>query len=117
MTTRRTPCHSYSNLVLDKADAVGIFVWIISLDLSKAFDRVHWHALWTALVDEGIPAYLVWILQCVYFGQCGEVVGDMGQSSKFNITGGVRQGRVLSPRMFCSVLQWESENGGPKSEM
>ena len=25
---------------------------------------------------------------------------------KFNITGGVRQGCVLSPRLFCSVLQW-----------
>ena len=95
-----------ANLVLDKADAVGLPVWIISLDLSKAFDRVHWPALWTAIVYEGIPVHLVWILQCVYFGQCGEVVGDMGQSSKFNITGGVRQGCVLSPRLFCSVLQW-----------
>ena len=95
-----------ANLVLDKADAVGIPVWIISLDLSKAFDRVHWPALWTALVDEGIPVHLVWILQCVYFGQCGEVVGEMGQSRKFNITGGVRQGCVLSPRLFCAVLQW-----------
>ena len=47
-----------ANLVLDKADAVGIPVWIISLDLSKAFDRVHWPALWTALVDEGIPVHL-----------------------------------------------------------
>ena len=54
-----------ANLVLDKADAVGIAVWIISLDLSKAFDRVHWPALWTALVDEGIRVHLVWILQCV----------------------------------------------------
>ena len=30
----------------------------------------------------------------------------MGQSSKFNITGGVRQGCVLSPHLFSSVLQW-----------
>ena len=95
-----------ANLMLDKSDAVGIPVWIISLDLSKAFNRVHWPALWRALVDEGIPVHLVWILQCVYFGQCGEVVGEMGQSRKFNITGGVRQGCVLSPRLFCAVLQW-----------
>ena len=33
-------------------------MWIISLDLSKAFDRVHWPALWGALVDEGIPDHL-----------------------------------------------------------
>ena len=43
-----------ANLMLDKTDAVGI----ISLDLSKAFDRVHWPALWRALVDEGIPDHL-----------------------------------------------------------
>ena len=95
-----------ANLLLDKTDAVGIPVWIISLDLSKAFDRGHWPALWRALVDEGIPDHLVWILQCVYFGQCGEVVAHLGQSRKFNIKGGVRQGCVLSPRLFCAVLQW-----------
>ena len=94
-----------ANLVLDRADAVGIRVWIISLDLSKAFDGVHWPAFWTALVDEGIPVHLVWILQCINFGQCGEVVGDLGHSSKFNITGCVRQGCVLSPNGRC-------DNGG-----
>ena len=57
-------------------------MWIISLDLSKTFDRVHWPALWGALVAEGILVHLVWILQCIYFGQCGEVVGDMGQSGR-----------------------------------
>ena len=31
----------------------------------------------------------------------------MGQGTKFNTTGGMRQGWVLSPRLFCSVLQWE----------
>ena len=92
-----------ANLMLDKTDAVRIPVWIISLDLSKAFDRVHWPALWRALVDAD---HLVWILQCAYFGQCGDVVGDMRQSRKLNIAGGVRQGRVLSPRLFCAVLQW-----------
>ena len=42
----------------------------------------------------------------MYFGQCGEFVADMGQSRTSNIKGGVRQGCVLSPRLFCAVLQW-----------
>ena len=92
--------------MLDRTDTVGIPVWIITLDLSKAFDRVHWPALWRAIVDQGIPDHVVWVSQCVYFGQRGEIVGFVGQSRKFNSTGGVRQGCVLSPRLFRAVLQW-----------
>ena len=65
-------------VMLDKTGAIKIPVWITSLDLPKAFDQAHGPALWSAVVDEGLPVHLVWTLQCVYFGQCGEVVGDMG---------------------------------------
>ena len=34
-----------ANAFLDKTLAVGIPVRVVSLDLSKAFDRVHWPAL------------------------------------------------------------------------
>ena len=34
-----------ANLVIDKLLAVGKPVWIVSLDLSKAFDRVNWSKL------------------------------------------------------------------------
>ena len=44
---RRLEEHLFTaNSMLDKTDAVGKTVWIINLDLSKAFDRVHWPALW-----------------------------------------------------------------------
>ena len=33
------------------------------------------------------------------------IVGDFGQSDQFPITGGVRQGCVLSPRLFFAVLE------------
>ena len=42
----------------------------------------------------------------LYDGQFGEVIGSSGRSRKFNITGGVRQGCVMSPRLFCAVLQF-----------
>ena len=93
-------------ILLDKAQATGFPVWIISLDLSKAFDRVHWPALWAALLEQGVSEHLIWILQRVYYGQHGEIVGNFGQSDQFPITGGVRQGWVLSPRLFCAVLEF-----------
>ena len=95
-----------ANAFLDKTLAVGIPVWVVSLDLSKAFDRVHWPALWKSLLEQGISEHMVWMISKVYDGQFGEVIGSSGRSRKFNITGGVRQGCVLSPRLFCAVLQF-----------
>ena len=49
---------------------------------------------------------MVWMISKLYDGQFGEVIGSSGRSRKFNITGGVRRGCVLSPRLFCAVLQF-----------
>ena len=94
-----------ANLCLQKTLAANTPLWIISLDLSKAFDKVDWNALWTALRQHGISEHLIWILQCVYFGQTGVVREHDTDSCGFNVRGGVRQGCVLSPRLFSSVLE------------
>ena len=49
--------------------------------------------------------HLIWILQCVYFGQTGVVREHDTDSCRFNIRGGVCQGCVLSPHLFSSVLE------------
>ena len=41
-----------------------------------------------------------------YTGQVGQIQGDIGDSRVFPITAGVRQGCVLSPRLFTAILQW-----------
>ena len=95
-----------ANLFLDKTLAANIPVWVLSLDLSKAFDRVDWGALWLALSEHGVSSHMLWILQKLYFGQHGEVTGQGGNSRTFQINAGVHQGCVLSPKLFSSVLQW-----------
>ena len=51
----------------DKSRAAGVPLWIISLDLSKAFHTVNWNTLWEALRRQKISNQSIWILQCLYF--------------------------------------------------
>ena len=105
-----------ANLVVDKFFGIDMPVWVISLDLSKAFDRVDWNKLWAALLDHGVSEHIVWIIQCLYFSQRGCVRGELDISDKFPINGGVRQGCVLSPRLFTGVLQWAMRKWRSKVE-
>ena len=88
-----------THLVLDKLSSANVPIWIVSLDLSKAFDRVHWPALWRALSEQGLSEHMIWMIQNLYRNQQGQVVGSNGCSRSFAIHGGVRQGCVFS-RLF-----------------
>ena len=86
----------------------------MNLDLLKAFDRVDWRSLWEALRQHGVSPHLIWLLQMTYANQKGQVLSNTDTSHEFDICAGVRQGCVLSPRLFCSVLQlamgrWRSQ--------
>ena len=105
-----------ANVCLQKTLAANTPLWIISLDLSKAFDKVDWNAPWTALRQHGTSEHLIWILQAVYFGQTGVVREHDTDSCGFNFRGGVRQGCVLSPRSFSSVLKMAVSSWRAKME-
>ena len=47
------------DFVIDKSWSVNMPIWMISLDLSKPFDRVHWPSLWRALSQEGISDHMI----------------------------------------------------------
>ena len=60
-----------TNLVLDKTLSLDVPVWIVSVDLSKAFDKVKWESLWEALSEHGMFDHMLSVLQCMYYGQGG----------------------------------------------
>ena len=52
-----------TNLVLDKTLALDVPVWIVSLDLSKAFDKDKWENLWETLSEHGVSDHMLKVLQ------------------------------------------------------
>ena len=79
-----------TNLVLDKSGGAGLPLWIISLDLSKAFDTVKWGKHYGKALHRFYSAFIT--IKQVSFAMVA------GASRKFDILSGVRQGCVLSPR-------------------
>ena len=93
-------------MVIGTSRAVGLPIWVLSLDLSEAFDRIDTKALWAALCDHGISPHMIWIIQRLYSEQVGQVTTPTELWKEFPIRAGVRRGCVLSPRLFCVVLEW-----------
>eukprot|EP00973_Karenia_brevis_P001699 231245-Karenia_brevis.AAC.1 len=60
---------------------------ILSLDMQKAFDRIEYDALFTALSSQGVPDHYVHLLRALYSNQRGSVMG----SRQFLISRGVKQ--------------------------
>ena len=75
-------------------------VYVAFLDASKAFDKIsHW-ILFRKLIDRKVPIYLVKILCYWYQHQIMSVRWGCSISKGFNVTNGVRQGGVISPKLF-----------------
>ena len=75
-------------------------LWIVSIDLKKAFDRVDHNMLFHSLAEQNCDKDLILLLQMLYKYQKG-IVGD----NEFGINRGVRQGDILSPILFNAVLE------------
>ena len=73
----------------------------VSVDMRKAFDRVEHCALFNSLTRQGLDKPYINVLRRLYAGQHGV----LGQEVRFPIERGVRQGDVLSPMLFNSVLE------------
>ena len=79
----------------------GSNVYIASLDASKAFDRVNFLKLFSALAKNGLPKFFIDTI-INWYGKLSSAVKWNGQfsSSPFKVTSGVRQGGILSPIFF-----------------
>jgi exonuclease III len=75
-------------------------VYVCMLDSSKAFDRINHFYLFEKLLKRDMPVLYVRLLFTWYQTQSFVVRWDNVISDSFTVTNGVRQGGVLSPRLF-----------------
>ena len=74
------------------------------LDASKAFDRTNHFALFSKLLKNGVPVFIVRILAVWYRSQAFVAKWDNYVSRSFSVTNGVRQGGILSPYLFSYFM-------------
>ena len=76
-------------------------LYILFLDLTKAFDTVSREGLWQILPKIGCPPNMARMISELHDGMSAQVIG--GDAPPFPVTNGVKQGCVLAPTLF-SVL-------------
>ena len=74
------------------------------VDLEKAFDRVPREMVMATLRWMGVPEAEVRMVEGMYEKTTARVVVGEGASEEFEVKIGLRQGSMLSPLLFISVL-------------
>ena len=70
------------------------------------------HKLWKILKEMGIPDHLTYLLRNLYAGQEATVRTGHGTTDWFQIGKEVRQGYILSPRLFNFYEEYIMRNSG-----
>ena len=79
------------------------------MDLSKAFDHVCHQRLFEILEKKDVPSYIIELLKYWHGAQQFRVSWGNSLSSPFNTGCGIRQGSVLSAKLFALYMDGLSE--------
>lgn len=90
--------------IVDHYVSHGSTVNLCALDVSKAFDRMSHHGLFSKLISRFVPFTLLAVLED-WFSKCYTYVcWNSHYSAFFRLSRGVRQGGVLSPYLFALFI-------------
>ena len=79
-------------------------VYTCFLDASKAFDRINHWTMFKQIILRNVPSILIRILCFWYRSQELCILWGNKRSSFFTISNGVRQGGILSPKLFSVYM-------------
>ena len=75
-------------------------LYLLFIDLTKAFDTVDRQALWAILEKIGCPKHFVGLIRSFHDGMKVTVREGSDKSTPFDVTSGTKQGCVLAPTLF-----------------
>lgn len=87
------------------AESSGTLSLLLSLDVEKALDRVHWFYLQGVLQKCGSNGFILKAILALYSTPSAQVFSADMLSQKFHITNGTRQGCPLSPLIFNMMME------------
>ena len=102
--------HSTSHAVFVLRSCIDYYVKhgsstiVTFLDCSKAFDKVPHHGIFMKLIEKGIPLCYVNLLIYWYSNMSNCCKWNDGVSDVFSVPSGVKQGGILSPRLFTMYI-------------
>ena len=76
-------------------------LYMVFVDLTKAFDTVNRAALWKILKKLGIPDTMLKVIASFHDGMKASVVSNGDTSESFEVTNGTKQGCVMAPILFA----------------
>ena len=85
-------------------------VYVCFLDASKAFDCVNHWKLFNVMIERKCPAFITRLLMFRYRNQKLCIKWDSVLSEKFSVTNGIKQGGILSPKLFNIYVNTLSVN-------
>ena len=91
-------------LVIEKHWEYNQPLFIVFLNLEKAFDRVPREKLWMAMAEYMVPADLQIAIKSTYKTNKSRVSTNIGSGEWFTTESGVRQGSILSPILFVMYM-------------
>ena len=88
----------------EKCQEQNMDLYIIFVDLTKAFDTVSREGLWKIIAKFGCPTKFITMLRQFHDGMLARVQNDGEFSDPFPVTNGVKQGCVLAPALFSMMF-------------
>ncbi len=86
--------------LMEKAREHNTKLFMLIVDLRKAYDSIARPALWVVLQKYGIPPVLVKLIQSLHDDMIAEVTVDGGTTPEIKVTNGLRQGCTIAPTLF-----------------